>query len=329
MVDGAAVIESHPITTTLVASPVPCSLVRPSPALRAQLASRGGPATSVPSAPTGGSLPLVIALHGGNGARGFAQQMAALAGTAWTAGFLPPAVIAVPESGRSFWVDAIDGSARWESFLLDSFLTELRATAGVDPTPAATALIGVSMGGMGVLRLAFRNPELFAAVAALEPGIDPALRWADVDPNHNFLRNEKLYEQFFGSPVDAAFFEANHPPAMALANADRLRSSALSIYLECGDEDTLRLHEGAEFLHRLLWDNGILHEYHLVRGADHVGRSLPRRFIEAFGFLGRALRPDGPDPAVEQLRVWQGRAQKWQQRRGGAAGPRRRYGRPS
>ena len=62
------------------------------------------------------------------------------------------------------------------------------------------------------------------------------------------------------------------------------------------------LHEGTEFLHRVLWDNGIAHEYHLVHGADHVGRTLRPRSIEALEFLARVLDPPGPDPAAEQIR---------------------------
>jgi S-formylglutathione hydrolase len=55
-------------------------------------------------------------------------------------------------------------------------------------------------------------------------------------------------------------------------------------------------------MHRVLWDNGIQHEYHLVRGANHVGRTVPRRMREGFEFLSRALGPEPePDPAVLDL----------------------------
>jgi hypothetical protein len=40
-----------------------------------------------------------------------------------------------------------------------------------------------------------------------------------------------------------------------------------------------------------------------VNGGDHVGRSNPRRDVEALEFLGRVLEPAGPDPAVEQFRA--------------------------
>ena len=103
-------------------------------------------------------------------------------------------------------------------------------------------------------------------------------------------------------PVDPAYWEANNPASIAKANAQRIIRSGMQIYLDVGDHDMFGLHEGTEFLHRVLWDNGIEHEYHLVHGADHVGRSLRPRNIEALEFFERVLNPPGPDPQVEQTR---------------------------
>ena len=63
-----------------------------------------------------------------------------------------------------------------------------------------------------------------------------------------------------------------------------------------GDQDYLNLHEGAEFLHRVLWENRIPHEYHLVRGADHGGRTFGSRAKEAVTFLSLVVARPGPDP---------------------------------
>lgn len=290
-----AQVAQRTMATDLVPSPVAYSVITPT-----------GHDPAVP-------FRLVLALHGGDGGDTFAPQMQRLAGFAWAMGALPPVAIAIPSSGRSFWVDTVDGRARWETFLLGPFLDGLRGdpSLGLDPSAAATALVGVSMGGLGVLRLAFKHPDRFAAVAALEPGIDPALAWPEVDPDATFLRSRELYERFFGSPVDEPYFEANNPPAIAKRNAAAITASGLQIYLECGDEDSLGLFAGAEFLHRLLYDEGVPHEYHLVRGADHLGGSLGRRFLEAFSFVGRVFEPDAPDPAVEQLRKWKARAERF------------------
>lgn len=283
-------LSRHEIESELVPSPVEVVLV-----VHPDVASGHADA----------EVPLVLALHGGGGGAGFAEQLATLAADAWTSGELPPAVLAVPESGRSFWVDTFDGSAQWETFLRD----ELPVRVGDEVASCAggpVALLGISMGGLGVLRLAFRTPERFVAVAALEPGVDAARSWTEVDPAATGVRSMELYERFHGSPVDARHYDANHPPAMLDAGADPVARSGLQIYLECGDEDALGLYDAAELLHRQLWDHGIRHEYHLVRGADHIGRTLGPRFAEAIAFLGRVLDPPGPDPAAEAFRAFVG-----------------------
>jgi S-formylglutathione hydrolase len=77
-----------------------------------------------------------------------------------------------------------------------------------------------------------------------------------------------------------------------MRNSEAIRASGLQVYIEAGDEDWFNLHEATEFMHRVFWDAGVQHEYHLVRGANHVGRTVPPRMREGFEFLGRVLRPD-------------------------------------
>jgi S-formylglutathione hydrolase len=48
----------------------------------------------------------------------------------------------------------------------------------------------------------------------------------------------------------------------------------------------LNAHDGAEALHRELWQLDIRHEYHLLRDADHVGPTLAPRLLEAFRWTG-------------------------------------------
>ena len=62
------------------------------------------------------------------------------------------------------------------------------------------------------------------------------------------------------------------------------------ILVECGDEDCFSLMDGAEYLHRVLWDLGVSHDYHLVRGADHVGPRMADRQAGILLFVGHALK---------------------------------------
>jgi S-formylglutathione hydrolase len=106
----------------------------------------------------------------------------------------------------------------------------------------------------------------------------------------------------YGDPVDEEYWAANNPANVAVANGDAIRASGLEILIEAGDRDFFNLHEATEFLHRVLWDRDIDHEYHLVRRADHVGITVPPRIDAAIRFAGRALIPDSrPDPDRDRL----------------------------
>jgi S-formylglutathione hydrolase len=237
-------------------------------------------------------LPLVLNLHGGGGNRDRLLDQASLWQRLWESGLIPPALVVMPSvTARGFYMNFQDGSELWEDFIVGPFLDHLRSTYPASSDPKRTFLTGVSMGGMGSLRMAFRHPDRFGAVAALEPGIEPILRFEDMEPKHRFWRSDKLMEQAFGSPVDEDYWALNNPASMAEANAEKLRESGLQIYLEAGDEDQFWLYEGAEFLHQTLWRLRIRHEYHLVRGADHVGPSLAERNEEAIRFLFRSYDP--------------------------------------
>jgi S-formylglutathione hydrolase len=260
-------------------------------------------------------FPLLYFLHGGNGnGKDFLAGMRPNFELLWKEGRLPPIVVVAPSVKRSFYMDFKDGSQKWESLLLGPFLEHVRTTYRVIPERRGLYLCGVSMGGMGSLRMAFKYPGLFAGVASLEPGIEPVLAYKDIELEDRFWRGEDLFEQIFGKPVDAGYWAANNPANIAIKNKDSIISSHPGIYLECGDEDSFNLHRGTEFLHRILRDNGILHEYHLVRGADHLGRTLGPRFREALEFIGRLINPPPPDPVVEGLRkqiaIWKEQAQR-------------------
>lgn len=233
--------------------------------------------------------PLLLLLHGGNQSARDLLRFGSLLDEAIQSGQVPPLVVAMPSAGRSLYMDFKDGSERWETFILADLLPHLRSHLAVSQERRLTFVGGYSMGGLGSLRLAFKHPDIFAAVAALEPAIEPALSWRDVGPYVKFWRSDAIVSRVFGSPIDLDFWAANNPATIAKRDPDRLLG--LGIYFEVGDQDMLYLDEGAEFLHRILFDAAIGHEYRLVRGADHVGPSLEPRLFQALGFIGRQINP--------------------------------------
>jgi S-formylglutathione hydrolase len=248
-----------------------------------------------------GPIPLLLNLHGGGGSRDNLKTQRGIFDDVWKDGTVPPMVVAMPSvTERGFYMDFRDGSEKWETFLLGQFLETLRKDFKVRTDAKGTLVTGISMGGMGSLRLAFKHPAMFGAVAGMEPGIEPVLQWKDIRPKHRFWRGDNLLSRAYGSPIDAAYWEANNPAAIVTADPARIRDAGLQIYLEAGDEDVFWLYEGAEFLHQTLWQKKVKHEYHLVRGADHVGRTLVPRTKEALRFLARTLQPPLRDLVAER-----------------------------
>lgn len=248
------------------------------------------------------SLPLVLLLHGGNGSDRDLLHFLPSIDKAILDGRLPPMAIATPSAGRSLYMDFRDGSQRWESLIVFDLLPHLRRTLPVSGERQQTFIGGWSMGGLGSLRIAFKHPHIFAGVAALEPAIEPDLSWKDVGLYVKFWRPETVLQPMFGAPIDLDYWAANNPATIAKKEPGRLLN--LAIYLDVGDQDMLYLDEGTEFLHRILFDAGIGHEYRLVRGGDHVGPSLLPRMLDALAFVGRQIQPPGwIDDAVLKARA--------------------------
>ena len=280
---GAAHAQSRLETVDLVTKLVP------SPAKYTVLLPAGHDAAKAP-------LPLVLLLHGGDGDNGFLASMRPTIEAAWAAGELPPVVVVTPDARRSLYMDTHDGSQKWETFIVSEMVPDVRKRFHVSADRRQTVVTGISMGGLGSLRLGFDHPEIFGGLAALEAGIEPALSFDDVKMRNRFQRDDAFFKSIFGDPVDRAFWKKANPANMAIDNRAAILADGLQIYFDAGDLDMFHLDEGNEYLHRVLWDHQIPHEYRLVHGADHLGKSLGPRLRDGFKFLtAHVLAPPPAD----------------------------------
>lgn len=246
---------------------------------------------------------LFLNLHGGSLSRDEIDKTLPAMKEAIEKGYIPPMVVAMPTvTARGFYMDFRDGSEKWETFLLTEFIPHLRRTLKVRQDRGGLFVAGGSMGGMGSARLAFREPEMFAAMGALFPGTEPILAFKDMQPRNRFWRSDELLERAYGSPVDEAYWAKNNPATMVVDNAERLRASGLGIYLEAGDEDVFLLHEATEFLHRVLFDHGIRHEYRLLQWEDH-GTNYTDRHVAILRYFGNIMNPPPVKPGMAAARA--------------------------
>ena len=252
--------------------------------------------------PDGARLPLLLLLHGAGGDREHLARLAPQISGLWaSSNDLPKMVVATPSVATgSIYMNSYDGGDRWESFVMDEFLPHLRAKYAVSLERKSTMVSGISMGGFGSLRLGFKYPETFGALAAMEPGAWPGLTWDDV-PDRNEIRPVEQIVNLFGDPFDHDRFQRENPASIVTRDPERLQD--LAIYVEVGDQDGFGFVEGVEFMHRVLWRHRVPHEFRLVRWGDHLGSTLIERSRDRFRFLARYLeQPAAAEPIVERFR---------------------------
>jgi S-formylglutathione hydrolase FrmB len=186
-------------------------------------------------------------------------------------------VIVTPRGGRSFYINAKSSgakqtAARYEDFFLKEFVPQIEKKFHSGGSRSRRAISGISMGGFGALRTAFKYPQMFTAVAAHSAAlIEKMPRGAENTPIGQILGS------VFGTPFDPAYWESQSP--FAFAKTSNL--TGLKIYFDCGDQDGYGFDSGARSLDALLTKGKVAHEFHIYPGghdwpyfAEHLPQSL-------------------------------------------------------
>src|SRR5262249_15387755 len=128
--------------------------------------------------------PLLIQLHGGGSSNKAMENyspaspdggMGGLLDQAIENGLVAPLVSVMPSAGRSFYMNFRDGSQKWEDFVMKDLLPYMRQNFNVAQGREGTFITGISMGGLGSLRMAVKYTEVFQAVASAEPALEHVL----------------------------------------------------------------------------------------------------------------------------------------------------------
>lgn len=185
-------------------------------------------------------------------------------------------LIATPDGGAGFYINAKDGKNRYEDFLLQEFFPFIEKRYRAAPGRVNRAVSGVSMGGYGALHLAFRHPQLFGAVSAHSAALVEKLP-AFLGNSPSSSPRARVLGGVFGNPPDPVFWDQNSP--IVLARTANL--AGLKIYFDCGDDDDYGFYSGATALDKVLTSRHIPHEFHLYPGrhdaayfAEHLLASL-------------------------------------------------------
>ena len=181
----------------------------------------------------------------------------------------PSLMIVMPDQGRSFSINALNGGPAYQDGLIEDLIPFIDRTFPTRAERAGRAIGGLSMGGYGSLKIALQFPQLFGSVHSHSGATDFAHGWRDQEKETILL----LGTEMTGGPHDLYRLskECKNPPAM---------------WIDCGTEDFL-LDQNRSF-HAHLEKIGFSHEYHeypLGHGWDYWDLHIQ----DALAFHGQHL----------------------------------------
>src|SRR5215470_10726755 len=227
-------------------------------------------------------FPVLYFLHGLGGDQGFLVSSGGwnIIEDAQEQKRLGEFVVITPQADSTFYINSKDGAMKYEDFFVRDFMPQMEKHFRLLGTPSGRAIGGVSMGGYGALRFAFKYPQMFVAVVAHMPALLEQL------PRGSSEAGLTPYlGPAFGRPLDESYWKANTP--FVFAHTATLHS--LKIYFDCGDQDDFGFDAGTRALDKLLAARHVAHESHIYPGAHnwqyvaaHIEESL-KVVSEAFG----------------------------------------------
>ena len=167
-----------------------------------------------------------------------------------------PLIIVMPDGGRGFYVDAIEGFA-YESAIISDLIPYIDGTFNTISERNGRCVGGLSMGGYGALRLALRFPQMFCSANSFSGALD--FGHGDVDWIHPHHRAE--LERIVGpNPCGG---ESDLYDLVEKAAAAKLPA----LQIDCGTEDFL-ISQNRAFHHHLS-ACGVEHEWREYSGAHN------------------------------------------------------------
>lgn len=182
----------------------------------------------------------------------------------------------------------------YETYIVEDLVRWAETTYRALGTREGRAIAGLSMGGFGAWMLALRHPDRFAAaashsgvIALLYEGPVPyergqvtmirdAKQWGGALPFGAWVRSIFGVDLAHWRAHDPAHLVTQLPPSETFAaprpdGLGAIRSTAPRLYLDCGTADEFLLHNAAAYVHDLLVDRNVAHEYYVGPGRHDFG----------------------------------------------------------
>jgi len=248
--------------------------------------------------------PWIVWLHGFGGAGEFqggggAEVLDQLRGD----GKIPPLAMVVFRGpvGRTTYMNG-EAGGEIEDLIVGDLVKHLQEKYRLQSERSQRAVMGVSMGGMGALKIAMHHPETFGTVAVHSAAILPA------DPaelSQRYARQAQMMmergglDKVFGDPIDKAKW-AHEMPLGLTASMKPEELKGLHIYFDAGTEDRYGFFEPNEQLDKAMTEKGFKHTYRKVEGGGHAWSSPKMKESLTTSLQFVAVVFTGKDPGAKE-----------------------------
>ncbi len=229
------------------------------------------------SIPQNKQLPVIYLLHSGGGGYRDWSNYSDVAHYA-ERGFL----LVMPEGENSYYTNAAERPQdRFEDYVVKDLIADVEARFQVIPKRDSRAIVGVSMGGFGAVKIALKHPGLYGFAAGLSSAVDVPSRPFSIKR----ISQYRGHAQIFG-PWGSQVRHENDPLVLVLS-ADPIATPFL--FLTCGDREGL-LGPNRRFA-GLLKQRGYRYEFHSVPGGNHDWSQWNSQLPAVFSALNSHMQP--------------------------------------
>lgn len=141
-------------------------------------------------------------------------------------------ILVMPEGKASYYTNAAGRPEdRYEDYIINDLISEVESKFPAASERGKRAIVGISMGGYGAIKLALRDPQLFAFAGAMSPAIDVPSRHFSIKRWGQWREHRAIFGPWNG--------EAQHrnDPFVLVNTVDPKNMSYL--FLTCGEQEGL------------------------------------------------------------------------------------------
>jgi putative tributyrin esterase len=159
----------------------------------------------------------------------------------------------MPEGDESYYVNAVERPQdRYEDYIVHDLVIEVEGKLPAAKGRANRAIIGVSLGGYGAVKLALSHPDLFVFAGGINSAIDVPSRPFSIKRFQQWRHHSSIFGPWRSQT------RHNDDPFVMIRSADLIRTPYL--FLTCGEQEAL-LHANRNFA-ALLGRRHLPYEFH-------------------------------------------------------------------